>query len=582
MQIASAGIHPSAATATIHYEGQALPARPGTNVAAALTDAGALACRNTAIGERGLFCGMGVCGECSIVIDGRAGQLACMSAVQDGMRVERQPVAPVVDIAACPAQPAVDEVLTPELLVVGGGPAGLAAAAAAADARVDVLLIDERAGLGGQYYKQPASSFALDPSRLDHQYRAGRELIERVRRAGVQLLSGARVWGAAGPSEFYAVRGDQRWTIRPQRTVLATGAYERAVPFPGWTLPGVLTTGAGQSLLRSYQVAPGKRVLVAGNGPLNVQLAAELVRAGARVVGLVELAHLTRPRHAGELVRMAAAAPRLMRDGAGYLITLRRSHVPVLTGRAVVRVEGAGRAQRAVVARIDASGRPVAGSERGFDVDAVCVGLGFMPGNELARLLGVAHRTDPRTGGYVIDRTATGRTNLADLWVIGDAGEVRGARVAEAVGLLAGADVARSLGRAPRDPRPIRQAARQHVRHQRFQRVLCQLYSGPALFSQLAEPDTIVCRCESIPLSAIDAAAAEVRTAGAVKRTTRAGMGRCQGRFCGFVVAERVASATGVPVTAFAGFAPQPPVRPVSVAAIAAGAEAPSDRQRSP
>jgi thioredoxin reductase len=574
MEIAGRGIRPTPATATVYYEGQAVAARPGSSVAAALTAGGVLAYRHSAAGDRGLFCGMGVCGECSIVIDGRAGRLACMTPVQDGMRVERQPVAPVVDVAARPPRPAGDEVLTPELLVVGGGPAGLAAAAAAADAGVGVLLVDERGGLGGQYYKQPAGSFALDPARLDHQYRAGRALIERTRQAGVQVLSGARIWGAAGPEEFYAARGEQRWTIRPQRAVLATGAYERAVPFPGWTLPGVLTTGAGQSLLRAYQVAPGARVLIAGNGPLNVQLAAELVRAGAHVVGLVELADLTRPRHAGDLARMAVASPGLVRDGAGYLATLRRARVPMLTGRAVIRVEGTDRAQRAIVARIDASGRPVGGTERSFDVDAVCVGLGFMPGNELARLLGAAHRIDPHTGGYVIERSGNGRTSLDAVWVIGDSGEVRGAKVAEAVGLLAGADVARSLGRAPRDPRAVRRAGRRHARQLRFQRALWRLYAAPALFAQLAEPDTVVCRCESVPLAAIDTAVAGTRTAGAVKRMTRAGMGRCQGRFCGFVVADRVASATGVAVTAFAGFAPQPPIRPTPIAVLAGPDEA--------
>lgn len=577
MEIASRGIRPTSATASIYYEGLAVPCRPGTSVAAALTDAGMLACRHTAFGDRGAFCGMGVCGECSMMIDGRAGQLACMSPVQDGMCVERQPVAPLVDIAARPAELADDGVRLPDLLVVGGGPAGLAASATAADAGLDVLLIDERGGLGGQYYKQPACSFALDVSRLDHQYLTGRALIDRAQRAGVTVLSGARVWGAAGPSEFYAVRGDQRWTIRPQRTVLATGAYERAVPFPGWTLPGVLTTGAGQSLLRSYQVAPGERVLVAGDGPLNLQLAAELARAGAHVVGHIELADITNPRHAGELARMAAAAPRLVRDGAGYLATLRRARVPMLTRRAVVRVEGAERAERATVARIDADGRPVAGSERIFEVDAVCIGLGFMPGNELARLLGVEHHIDRHTGGYVVDRTSAGRTSCTDVWVIGDAGDVRGAKVAEAVGLMAGADVAQSLGRTPHDPRAVQRASRRLARHQRFQRALWRLYAGPALFSQLAEPDTIVCRCESVPLSAIDQAIADVRSAGAAKRITRAGMGRCQGRFCGFVVAERVASMTGVPVTALGGFAPQPPVRSVPIAALAAAPDGAED-----
>jgi thioredoxin reductase len=567
MQIASRGIQPPQDTVTVTYEGRAVPARPGTSVAAALTAAGIAAYRHAAVGDRGLFCGMGVCGECTISIDGRRGRLACMTAVHDGMQLERQPLAPEAVPDTEPPAVEREQVLTPELLVVGAGPAGLAAAVAAAQAGVDVLVVDERAALGGQYYKQPASSFTVDPARLDAQYTAGRALIDRLRSSGATIMSGTRIWGADGAHELFATRDSQRWVIRPNRLVLATGAYERAVPFPGWTLPGVLTTGAGQSLLRSYQVPPGQRVLVAGNGPLNVQLAAELVRAGGTVVGLVELAGITHPKHALDLLRMAAAGPALVRDGVGYLATLRRAKVPVLTGRAVVRVEGAERAERAVVARIDADGRPVAGSAQVFEVDAVCVGLGFLPGNELARLLGARHHVDPHTGGLLVERTASGRTSVPDVWVVGDTAEVRGAKVAESAGTLAGADVVASLGRAHPD---VSEATRHRARHERFQRALWRLYRGPALFSQLAEPETVVCRCESVPLSTIDAAIDGVGSAGALKRLTRVGMGRCQGRFCGFVVADRVASCTGVPVDGFAGFAPQPPLRPTPVAVLAA------------
>lgn len=567
MKPGSPGITVPDATLTVEYEGRAVPATPGRSVAAALTAAGIVAYRHAAEGDRGLFCGMGVCGECSVVIDGRPSRLACMTAVADGMRVERQPRNPAVDVTTADEPAAEETVLAPDLLVVGGGPGGLAAAAVAAEAGLDVLLVDERSGPGGQYYKQPAGSFALDEHGLDAQYTAGRALIARARAAGVRVESGVRVWGASGPGELYASRDPERFVLRPRRLLLATGAYERAVPFPGWTLPGVMTTGAGQSLLRAYQVAPGRRTLVAGNGPLNVQLAAELVRAGADVVALVELAAVTNVRHALDVARMAVHAPGLARDGARYLATLRRAGVPMLTRRAVVRADGDERVARATIARIDPGGRPVPGTGQRFGVDAVCIGLGFMPGNELARLLGAQHEVDDRTGGYVIRRTLTGRTSLPDVWVVGDAAQVRGAKVAESAGAIAGADIVTSLGRTPA---PMRAATRLHRRHERFQQALWRTYRGPALFGQLADADTVVCRCEGVTLGALDASLAGVGSAGALKRLTRSGMGRCQGRFCGFVVADRIAAATGVPVDAFAGFAPQPPLRPTPVSVLAA------------
>ena len=269
---------------------------------------------------------------------------------------------------------------------------------------------------------------------------------------------------------------------------------------------------------------------------------------------------------------MAASSPQLVREGLGYLATLRRAKVPMLTGRAVVRVEGSGSAEHAVVARLDAEGRSIPGTEQGFDVDAVCVGLGFMPGNEVARLIGARHTVDPATSGYVVTRTDHGRTSIDGVWVVGDGAEVRGAKVAENAGILVGADVAASLGR-PGEVAGLAEARRGKRRHERFQRALWRVYRGPALFSQLAEPDTVVCRCESVPLAAIDTAIDEAGSAGAVKRLTRAGMGRCQGRFCGFVITDRIAGRSGTAVDGFAGFAPQPPMRPTPISVLAAAPE---------
>jgi thioredoxin reductase len=441
---------------------------------------------------------------------------------------------------------------------------------------VSVVLVDERAKLGGQYYKQPPN-FETD-ERLDAQFIAGHNLIEAVKAAGVHVLSATRLWSAEVPSvdgngepvlELFAAGETQRWIIRPRRLVLATGAYEKVLPFPGWTLPGVMSTGAGQSLVRAYRVAPGQRVLVAGNGPLNMQLAAELTRSGAEVVALAELARFTSPRHAPRMARMALAAPSLVRDGAGYVATLRRGRVPTLSGYTVTRAEGKGRVERVTLARIGPDGIPVAGSERGFEVDAVCLGFGFFSGNEIARLLGIEHILDAASGSYMVKSRAHGRTDIAGVWAVGDGAQVRGAKVAERMGSLAGADVALDLGYTP-DAAAIRRDEKVLARHERFQEALWQVYAGPQVGSQLAEPETLICRCESVTLGAIDASLDDVCSAGALKRLTRVGMGRCQGRFCGPTVIDRVAQATGEPVTPLSGFAPQPPFRPVPAGLIAA------------
>jgi NADPH-dependent 2,4-dienoyl-CoA reductase/sulfur reductase-like enzyme len=553
----------------IRFRGRAIPSVAGDSVAAALVDAGELALRETRLGEpRGVYCGMGVCHDCVVTIDGVHGRRACMTPVEDRMTIEVTPAVPALDGVA--PNPLRERELAPDVLVVGAGPAGLAAAAAAAEAGADVVVVDERTKSGGQYFKQPTEG--LDAPALDAQALAGRELIDRVRRAGVDIVQGAQVWAAFAASELLATDAETSYTLRPRRLVLATGAYERGVPMPGWTLPGYLTTGAVQTLLRSYSVVPGRRVLVSGNGPLNVQVAAELVRAGATVVAVAELARLRSLRSLPGLARMAAAAPDLVRTGLGYTRALGRTGTPFLYGHAVVRADGDGRVQRATVAAIDGSGRPAPGTARELDVDAVCAGFGFVPANEIARALGCRHVYDPPRGHLVAQTGTDGRSSVAPVWIVGDGGGVSGARVAQATGFLAGLEAAADLGhsvpeRLAREAVSVRRA---RVRAERFQRGLARLYTAPRILDELAEPETIVCRCESVPLATIrEAYAGGARASGAVKRVSRAGMGSCQGRYCGALLAELAARENGAAPDEWSGFAPAPPFKPVPLGSVA-------------
>jgi len=464
--------------------------------------------------------------------------------------------------------------LMPEVLVIGGGPAGLAAAAVAGEAGLDVVLIDERSKLGGQFYKQPADGFRIDERAIDKQFRNGRALIERVAASGVRCILGMTAWAAFGADEVWASSSTSSLGIRPKRVVLATGAYERGVPLPGWTLPGFVTTGAAQTLLRSYQIAPGSRVLLGGNGPLNLQVAAELVSAGVTVVALVEAAARLGPRTLASLASMAIAAPDLVRDGLAYRNTLRRAGVPTLHRHAIVRVEGRDAVKQARIAEIDDHGNPVPGTEKSFDADVVCAGYGFLPSNEIARAMECRHRFDESLGHLVAERDQHGRSSVAHVWIVGDSGGLGGARAAEAAGIIAGADVARDLGRTVRHDREVRRAMAAVVRAKRFQSALWTLFRAPRIVDQLAEPDTILCRCEEVSVATVHAAVVDGKTAtaGAVKRLTRAGMGRCQGRYCGALVVELVARHSGTGIDEFCYFAPRMPFKPVPVATVSAAA----------
>ena len=200
-------------------------------------------------------------------------------------------------------------------------------------------MLDERLQSGGQFYKPlaPSHQAAAPP---DRQFADGLALEQQVRAAGVTVQQGAQVWAAFSPRQVGALIDGRATVIGCRQLVIAPGAYERPVPFPGWTLPGVMTTGAAQTLARAYRVAPGQRVVIAGNGPLNLQLAAELLAGGAKVVAVLESAARPSLRQWRQLWTAARTAPDLLRDGWRYMRQLRAHRVPLLWGHAVVAAEG--------------------------------------------------------------------------------------------------------------------------------------------------------------------------------------------------------------------------------------------------
>ena len=555
------------------FEGRAIRGRRGESLAAALTAVGERELRITREDAyRGIFCGMGVCQECLVEIDGRAGERACMTKLEKPIDVRRQKFLPAAREIFGADQPA--DVLEPDILVLGGGAGGLNAAAAAAQAGAKVLVVDERPVAGGQFYKQrlDAAGFAQTlPD--DPQFAGGRALIARVKAAGVTLLQGTQVWGAFEPLDLMLFDGKVSRLCRPKRLIVATGAYERGLPVPGWTLPGVMTTGAAQTLLRSYGVLAGRRLLVAGNGPLNLQVALELARAGAEILAVAELAPKPGVRSLGALLCMAGSTPDLLLQGWRYAGELARRKIPLRYGHVLAGVA-------ATQSRLQARLAPWPGAEDAtsltFDVDAVLMGYGFMPSNEILRALGCRHGFDPERGHLVCERDVDCATSVANVYAVGDCAGLGGARAAEAEGKLAGMAAALSLNLSltagqDRERRAATVALR---RHRRFQAGLWRLFAAPRPTIELAEPRTFICRCEELSKAGIDESFAEgQRGIGAIKRATRAGMGRCQGRYCGPLLAAIAAARQGQASDEAGFWAPRPPIKPIAIADIVAAGD---------
>lgn len=557
----------------IEFEGQPITARAGETVAAALTAHGIRGLRTTRHGaERGVFCGMGVCQDCLVEVDGMPNQRACMTSVDRPLRVRRQRHGQALptDVEALP--PATIDGLRierPELLVIGAGPGGLSAAIAARRAGVDVMVVDERRYPGGQYFK-PVVVQGDDVPPPDAQHREGLALVQQALDAGVVIRTGVTVWGAFKPAEFAA--SDDRGTVRylPKAAIIATGAYERGWAVPGWQLPGVMTTGAAQTLWRTARRLPGRRVLIAGNGPLNLQLAAELLAGGAEVVAVVEAARHSL-RHVARIAAMAVASPSLVVDGIRYHWRRVRGRAPMIQDAVVASIEQTPGGLGVTLQSASAPGR-----QRRFEADVLCLGYGFEPSNELLRALDCRHDFDADQNRLVTRRDAGGRTSVAGIYTLGDCTAMGGARVAAADGAVTGYAAAADLGHSisPAHARARANAEAQGDRHRRFQRALWHVYRAPPARIEQVSSDTLICRCEEVSFGDARAALADgLDETGPLKRATRIGMGPCQGRYCRPLLEALIGHGAGRAPGEFSGFAPRLPVKPVAIRDLASPAD---------
>jgi NADPH-dependent 2,4-dienoyl-CoA reductase/sulfur reductase-like enzyme len=551
-------------TIPIRFEGREFLARTGESVASALAGNGVLAFRQTARGsERGIFCGMGVCQDCLLDIDGEPSRRACMTRVDRSMDIRRHRAAAPLPASAEPP-PALTTADVPherpELLVIGAGPGGISAAIAARSAGAQVLVIDERSAPGGQYFKP----LAIDGERLapaDNQHREGLALVRRALDMGVEIRNDCMVWGAFAPNEFACSDGGGTVQFTPRATIVATGAYERAWPVPGWTLPGVMTTGAAQTLWRTARRLPAERVVIAGNGPLNLQLAAELAAGGAEIIALAESAPALGIASIPALVAMGGTAPRLLVDGLRYRATLLKRRVPVLNGMMVASISRHEGHLAIELAPVSGAGRRVR-----LDSDVLCIGYGFEPSNEILRALGCRHELDDVSGQLLTCRERYGATSVAGVYALGDCTGLGGARLAMAEGTLTGLAAANYIGHDIDDRKQRRAATAAARRHRRFQAALWRLYAARNDWRSFASNETIICRCEEISFGEVRAAIEiGISEAGAVKRQTRAGMGACQGRYCRPLIEACIADATGRRPSEYSGFAPRIPLKPIAI-----------------
>lgn len=271
-----------------------------------------------------------------------------------------------------------------DLVVIGAGPAGLSAAIEAASKGLDTIVFDENARPGGQLFKQIHKFFGSK----EHKARIrgvdiGAQLVKQAEEVGAKVVLDAAVMGIFPHKDISIMKGDEVYTCKADNIIIATGASENTLAFPGWTLPGVMGAGSAQTQMNLHGVMPGKRVLMMGSGNVGLVVGLQLMQAGCELVAVVD------------------AAPRVGGYGV-HAAKLARTGVPFYLGHTILRAEGEDHVRKAVIAQVDKTWKPVPGTEKEFDVDTICVAVGLSPMYQLAMTAGCRLSDDPKKAAFIL------------------------------------------------------------------------------------------------------------------------------------------------------------------------------------
>ena len=446
-----------------------------------------------------------------------------------------------------------------DIAVIGAGPAGIAAATECANAGCMTVLLDESRAPGGQTYRSIDDTPVLDRSVLGESYWRGRPLIDTFRASGAQYFPDATVWSLTRDREIGVSLGGVSHVTHAKRVIVCTGALERPFPIPGWTLPGVMTVGAAQILLKSSGLVASGATVFAGCGPLLWLVAAQYLRAGAKVEAILDTT--ARDNRANALRHaLAFVFSRYFVDGIALMREVRR-HTRVISDVTSLRVLGE--------QRVSAVRYTQGGIEQTLAVDRLMLHQGIVPNVNLTMSAGIEHRWDDRQLCWTPLLDPYGNSSVPGIAIAGDGAGIAGAEAARWRGVRAAIAAVRALGRmgGHTDEQHAEDALARSLRGRRF---LDELYR-PAEAFRRPSGDTIVCRCEEVTADEINATVAlGCPGPNQMKAFLRCGMGPCQGRLCGLTVAELIAGARGVSPAEVGYYRLRPPVKPITLGELAA------------
>jgi thioredoxin reductase/bacterioferritin-associated ferredoxin len=457
------------------------------------------------------------------------------------------------------------------VIVVGSGMGGMTAARLLSRYGLRILVVDENSHMGGQLLrKQPhcrQASRRFEPDRIKH---IGMRLVRQLGKESINILNDAQVLGIYPEHTLLVEKSRGRVSeYRADALILATGARERQLPFKGWDLPGVISTGAAQILMKSSGVLPGRNTLIAGCGPLMLVLAAEITVNGGKVNAVLDQNGVAEKLNAFTAGRYIW--PKLL-EGAVYLSRLAAARVPLKQRVRVIEARGSDHLERVVAVRVDADGGIIQGTEQIHVTDTLAVGYGFSPNIELPQQAGctVSHAIDK--GGWHVVVSNTMATSVDAVYAVGETTGIGGAGKSLIEGQLAAWDLLFKLGRVDRKTherhmRSLLRKRTQLLRYGCFLNRLCRLQ--PGCYEGIPD-NTMVCRCEEITMGEIRRQLANgFDTVSGIKKATRCGMGHCQGRICGPILSDMIGAFTQRRPEVVGITSARAPVKPVPLGALA-------------
>lgn len=454
-----------------------------------------------------------------------------------------------------------------DAIVIGAGPAGLACGAELADRGLSVAVLDEQASPGGQIYRNITKASARQHSILGVDYTAGLDVVQAFQKASLDYLPQARVWQAEPTGDVFLSHKGCSEKLSADYLVLSTGAMERPVPFPGWTLPGVMTCGGMSNLFKDSSLSPKEPVVLAGSGPLLWLVAEHLFALNAPVTAILDTTPLTQIlpalKHLPKALKRFDYMMRGVKMIADVHLTAIKAKVPIHRNVKNLRAEGEDRLQRVKATCGD--------KELVFEATTLLVNEGIIPNTSLLRQIGCKHTWDPVQRYWYPEVAEDGRTNLPAVFVAGDGNFVHGAKSAELKGRLTALTIALEMHRLSTTEYEEQAApVRKELEKELLPRPFIDALYAPRENLYTMSDNTIICRCEGVTAGRIRDLVEEGYTDhNEIKAIIRCGMGPCQGRMCGPAVLELIVKTAGIQPEKARQHRLRPPIKPVSLQELA-------------